>query len=255
MKFSIILPLLWLSFLPAAWAQDAASSTASPPVVAAPKQPARHKPKHGKIEKTGPRTPTAQDAADQAAAETAAAARAKAQADAKTRAALAAKAKAEAAVAIASGKTKPVANIGSKTGLPLPRYASLRADRVNMRVGPGSQYPVAWEYHRADLPVKIIREFDIWRLIVDMDKVEGWVQSATLTGHRSFVVTSTEPAILREAASEDAEPVAKLMPGALGRIKLCDANATWCQVSIGGYKGFLRRTDFWGSDPGEAVTP
>ncbi|WP_173569727.1 SH3 domain-containing protein [Acetobacter conturbans] len=79
---------------------------------------------------------------------------------------------------------------GSNTGLPLPRFAALRADDVNMRAGPGQRYPIQWVYHRRGLPVQIEREFDVWRLIEDSDGVKGWVHQATLVGSRDFVVPS-----------------------------------------------------------------
>lgn len=79
---------------------------------------------------------------------------------------------------------------GSNTGLPLPRFAALRADEVNLRAGPGQRYPIQWVYRRRGLPVQIDREFDIWRLIEDQDGVKGWVHQATLVGSRDFVVPS-----------------------------------------------------------------
>ncbi|MFW7268491.1 SH3 domain-containing protein [Gluconacetobacter sp. Hr-1-5] len=82
---------------------------------------------------------------------------------------------------------------GSVTGLPLPRFAALRADEVNMRSGPGQRYPIEWVYHRRDLPVKIEREFDVWRLVEDSDGQKGWVHQATLVGTRSFVIPGLPP--------------------------------------------------------------
>ncbi|ACI51760.1 protein of unknown function DUF1058 [Gluconacetobacter diazotrophicus PA1 5] len=82
---------------------------------------------------------------------------------------------------------------GTVTGLPLPRFAALRADEVNMRSGPGQRYPIAWVYHRRDLPVKIEREFDVWRLVEDSDGQKGWVHQATLVGARTFVVPGLPP--------------------------------------------------------------
>lgn len=79
-------------------------------------------------------------------------------------------------------------NKGSNTGLPLPRFAALRADEVNLRAGPGQRYPIQWVYHRRGLPVMIEREFDVWRLIEDTDGVKGWVHQATLVGSRDFVI-------------------------------------------------------------------
>ncbi|NVN41838.1 SH3 domain-containing protein, partial [Ameyamaea chiangmaiensis] len=82
---------------------------------------------------------------------------------------------------------------GSNTGLPLPRYAAFRAGEVNMRSGPGERYPITWVYHRRDLPVRIEREFDVWRLVEDSDGEKGWVHQAVLTGTRTFVIPGLPP--------------------------------------------------------------
>jgi SH3-like domain-containing protein len=164
------------------------------------------------------------------------------------------------AVKLATRPTAPVrpvipADQGTVTGLHLPRYASLKTGDVNMRSGPGARYPVLWTYQRFALPVRIEREFDIWRLVEDMDGIKGWVHQATITGRRTFVITGTDPRTMRAEASDSAAAVAVLKPGVVGRIKSCDANAAWCQVQVGDYRGWLARADFWGSDAGEAVAP
>ncbi|MBN8871492.1 MAG: hypothetical protein J0H67_01530 [Rhodospirillales bacterium] len=138
--------------------------------------------------------------------------------------------------------------------LPVPRFAALRFDEVNMRVGPGPRYPIAWVYKRRDLPVEIEREFDIWRLIRDPDGVRGWVGSASLTGRRTFIVTGAEATLHRDA-NDTSAAVAILQPGVIGRIRYCAAEAAWCQVQTGEYRGYLKRTQFWGIKPGEAVNP
>ncbi len=147
------------------------------------------------------------------------------------------------------------ADVGTNTGLHLPRYASLKSDDVNMRVGPAERYPVIWTYKRRELPVRIEREFDIWRLVEDMDGVKGWVHQATLTGRRTFVITGTADRTMRADASETADAVAVLKPGVVGRIKSCEAAKDWCQVQVADYRGWLQRSDMWGVDAGEAVGP
>jgi SH3-like domain-containing protein len=142
---------------------------------------------------------------------------------------------------------------GSATNLPLPRFAALRSDEVNLRAGPGTRYPIEWVYKRRELPVEIQREFEVWRLVQDPDGTKGWVHSATLTGRRSFIVTATD-ATLRRDAQDGAAPVAVLKPGVVGHIRACQANADWCQVQVGDYRGYLRRSQFWGTLAGEAFT-
>jgi SH3-like domain-containing protein len=142
---------------------------------------------------------------------------------------------------------------GSTTGLPLPRFASLRTDDVNFRAGPGTRYPIEWIYRRRDLPVEIEREFDVWRLVRDPENNRGWVHTATLASRRTLIVTGSTNRILRAAPRDDAAPVAKLEPGVIGRVRACQATADWCQVQVKDYKGWMKREAFWGTKPGEAV--
>ncbi|MFT8782370.1 SH3 domain-containing protein [Acetobacter syzygii] len=100
---------------------------------------------------------------------------------------------------------------GSVTGLPLPRYAALRSDEVNMRAGPGQRFPILWVYHRRGMPVRVEREFDVWRLVEDQTGQKGWMQQATLAGGRDFLVPG-EPAgdetPIPTQAGKDGEKVA-----------------------------------------------
>jgi SH3-like domain-containing protein len=148
--------------------------------------------------------------------------------------------------------TPPERPKGSVTGLPLPRWVSLRTDDVNLRAGPGTRYPIEWVYKRRDLPVQIEREFDVWRLVEDQDGVKGWVHQATLVSRRSFVVTGAEHTV-RDGPQDAAAPVAILKPGVIGRIRSCAAGAAWCEVQVGDYHGWLKRSDFWGTSTDEAV--
>lgn len=136
----------------------------------------------------------------------------------------------------------------------LPRFASLRSDEVNMRAGPGARYRIDWVYRRRDLPVEIEREFDVWRWVGDADGVHGWVHQATLMGRRSFVVQKSD-ATLRSDPNDAGAAVAILKPGVIGRIRSCEAGSDWCNVSTGSYRGYLRRSQFWGLLPGEVITP
>ncbi len=156
------------------------------------------------------------------------------------------------APAPAPAPVRPDANKGTSTQLPLPRFASLKTDEVNLRSGPGLRYPIEWVYKRRDLPVEIQREFEVWRLVADQEGVKGWVHQATLVGRRTFVVVGAEQT-MRSEANDSASPVARLKPGVIGRLRACEANAAWCQVQVGEYRGWLKRSAFWGSYPGEAV--
>jgi len=138
------------------------------------------------------------------------------------------------------------------TGLPLPRFVSLRADTVNLRTGPGVQYPVEWVFQRRDLPVEIIAEYRTWRKVRDWEGAEGWMHSSMLGGARTVIVTGAV-ATLHAKAEADADVVARAEPGAIGRLKGCPEGLAWCQVEIGGHDGWLERNAFWGVYAGEVV--
>jgi SH3-like domain-containing protein len=136
----------------------------------------------------------------------------------------------------------------------IPRFAALKTDETNMRKGPGQRYPIEWVYQRRDLPMEVEREYDVWRYVRDPDGIEGWVHQVTLSDRRTFMITGRD-ATLRADAKDSASAVASLKVGVIGRLRACDAGSQWCQVQVGGYKGYLRRDQFWGLLPDEVLAP
>lgn len=144
------------------------------------------------------------------------------------------------------------ATAGQYTGLPLPRFASLRSGRVNLRRGPGRRYPIDWVLYRRFLPIEILREFQNWRFVHIPDGTEGWVHTALLAGRRSFVVNGAT-ARLRRAPRPNADVVALLMPGVIGRLVACEPRSAWCKAETTDHVGYIRRSALWGVLPGEAI--
>jgi SH3-like domain-containing protein len=132
--------------------------------------------------------------------------------------------------------------------LPLPRYASFKSGEVNLRAGPGENYPRQWVYQRAGMPVEIFDEWDTWRRIRDYQGVVGWVSVNLLTSKRTAVVIETRR-VLHDTPSETAPAVAQLDPGVIGRIEEC--SGAWCRLQVKGYEGWLKRTEIWGVDATE----
>ncbi|MCG7508902.1 SH3 domain-containing protein [Mesorhizobium retamae] len=142
------------------------------------------------------------------------------------------------------------------SGLPLPRFVSLKSARVNSRVGPGVNYSVDWMYTRAGLPMEIVQEYDTWRRVRDADGSEGWVSQALLSGKRTAIIApwqrGKEVRInLLSNAAKDAEVVAVVEPGVIGSIKSCDGQ--WCEMSMGGHTGWISQSLVWGAYPGEKI--
>ena len=142
------------------------------------------------------------------------------------------------------------AQAGRSTGLPVPRFVSLAADQVNVRFGPGKQYPIKWVFARKDLPVEIVAEFDTWRKIRDFEGEEGWIHSSLLSSRRTIMVTG-QVRDLRRTPSPDARVVLRAEPAVIGRLFDCEEN--WCRIEIEGRRGWLQRDEFWGTRPGEIV--
>lgn len=136
------------------------------------------------------------------------------------------------------------ASVLNPSGLPLPRYASLKSDKINMRVGPGSRYPIAYTYTRKALPVEIIEEFAHWRRIRDSDGTTGWVHKNLLSGTRSAMITAANT-LLRSKPSQKALTRLRIGKGRLAKITACEAD--WCSVEIEGYEGWLNKADFFGA--------
>jgi SH3-like domain-containing protein len=139
------------------------------------------------------------------------------------------------------------------TGQKAPQFASLRSNVINLRRGPGLRYPVDWVLQRRHLPVEVTRDFKLWRAIRLQDGTAGWVHQALLTGRRSFIIVGGRKQ-LRQGPSASSASIAVLRSGVVGHIARCEPASAWCSVSAGGYAGFLRRSDFWGTYPGEDVT-
>jgi SH3-like domain-containing protein len=143
-----------------------------------------------------------------------------------------------------------IGSSAASAGAPLPRFAALRAGEVNLRAGPGTEYPVEWVFMRRALPIEITAEYGQWRKIRDYDGSEGWVHKSLLTGRRSVLVTGAVRT-LRDNPGPDATAIARAEPGVIGRLLACDGG--WCEIEASGHKGWLPITHLWGVYNGEVV--
>jgi SH3-like domain-containing protein len=162
----------------------------------------------------------------------------------------------------------PTATAGDQSdgsGLPLPRFASLKSDHVNVRGGPNKDHDVAWIYTRPALPVEITAEFENWRKIRDRDGSEGWVYHTLLSGRRTAYVARPrhQPAkaqadksppdlVALHASADGASPLrAMLEPGVLGTVKRCTGQ--WCRLTGAGFDGWVEQSRLWGVYPNEKI--
>jgi SH3-like domain-containing protein len=140
------------------------------------------------------------------------------------------------------------------SGLPLPRFVSLKSGKVNVRKGPSSDHDVAWVFQRKGMPVEITAEFENWRRIRDSDGAEGWILQQMLAGKRTGVIMGyggMTSIVLRDGPAENAGVVASLQAGVSADVKNC--TGTWCRITAGGYDGYVVQDRVWGVYPGEVV--
>jgi SH3-like domain-containing protein len=147
------------------------------------------------------------------------------------------------------------AGAGSATKPMLPRFASLKWEKTNVRVGPGTQYPIRWIYQRQGLPVEIIAEFANWRRVRGSDGSDGWVHSALLSPRRTALISpwSKSSLNLRARPNDKAAIVARLEARVLVRLDRCDR--AWCAVSVPeqNFSGYVRQVRLWGVYPDETT--
>ena len=138
------------------------------------------------------------------------------------------------------------------TGLPLPRFVSLRSDEVRMRTGPGVRYPIDWVYKRRDMPMEVVHEFGTWRKVRDFQGTEGWMHQSMLSNKRTLTVIG-QTRTLRYSPDSKTTAVARMEPGTIGKVIRCDGNSGWCRLSFGKHNGWLRRVEIWGVYAEEAI--
>ena len=127
----------------------------------------------------------------------------------------------------------------------MPYWASIKAAVLNLRAGPGRDYPVRWVYHRQGLPLKVVRVHEGWRLVRDPDGDEGWVTANLLSKDRGGGVIGHGRAAIRAKPTDGSQLRWNAEPGVVGKIEDCDDG--WCEIDVGGRRGYMRADRLWGS--------
>lgn len=144
------------------------------------------------------------------------------------------------------------------SGLPVPRFVSLKSDKVHIRQGPGTDYKVLWVFTRAGLPVEVISEFEGWRQVRDSEGTTGWVLQGLVSGRRTAVVLpweakdgKTVQVPLRGDDRDSAGTIAMAEAGVIANVRSCDGR--WCYVSIADFRGYIEQKKLWGVYEGEVL--
>ena len=127
----------------------------------------------------------------------------------------------------------------------VPYWATLRWDTVNMRKGPSQDFPIDWVYKRKGLPVQVIRTRESWRLVVDPEGTQGWIERSQLSPKLGALIVGEDVAELREAPNVQAAILWRAEPGVVAELLRC--RDSFCEIDVGGRSGWVRRIRIWGS--------
>ena len=122
-------------------------------------------------------------------------------------------------------------------------YVSLRSDEVNLRIGPGNEYPIKYVYQLKDMPLKVLGEYDNWYKVVDKDNDEGWV-SKNLTSKKRTLIVVNGTQIMYKKDNTNSTPIFRLEENVIVKYNKC--NEKWCKVEANNKTGWIQNTNVWG---------
>jgi SH3-like domain-containing protein len=132
---------------------------------------------------------------------------------------------------------------------PVPYWASIASGEAMARAGPGRTYPGLWLYKRRDLPVRVLKVYDNWRLIEDPDGDKGWMLVSLMSGDRTAIVKPGEPRPMREKRAAASRAAYLAEAGVIGKVDRCDGQ--WCRFAVGRKRGWIAQGELYGVVPGE----
>ena len=132
------------------------------------------------------------------------------------------------------------------SGLPVPRYVSLKFDTVNARSAPGDDSRLLWVYHAKGLPVQVVAETAEWRRICDPERGLAWVHRRTTDGKRMVMRLQAQPLAMHAKADDKSPVVASLASRALADLDRCNKDG-WCKLKAGHASGWVQAAEVWGT--------
>ena len=122
-------------------------------------------------------------------------------------------------------------------------YLTLKYNKVNVRYGPGRDYPIKYVYYKKNLPIKVIDKKENFRRIVDFKKNSGWIHVSQLKKGKSLILLKDQ--ILFSKPTRYSKPIIKIAKGRLLLVKKCKKK--WCKVKTEDYLGWIITNNIWGT--------
>ena len=121
-------------------------------------------------------------------------------------------------------------------------FLSLKKDKVNVRYGPGFEYPIKYIYKKINLPIKQIDKKENFRRIIDLKNNSGWIHVSQLKKVNSIIPKTDK--ILFSKPTNFSKPLAKIEKGRVLLIQNCNNN--WCKIKTDDFKGWVKVENSWG---------
>lgn len=131
----------------------------------------------------------------------------------------------------------------------LPRFASTKSDKVNLRKGPDKDYPIEWVIVKKNEPLEITHEYEQWRHVKDQSGEGGWVHKSMLSNARFIVILGKEPQKIYASAKNNAKTIAYVAPKIRCKANSCDKS--WCNIECKNIRGWIEQQNIWGVYPDE----
>ena len=121
-------------------------------------------------------------------------------------------------------------------------FLSLKKNKVNVRYGPGFEYPIKYVYKKINLPIKQIDKKENFRRIIDLKNNSGWIHVSQLKKVNSIIPKTDK--ILFKKPTNFSQPLAKIKKGRVLLIQNC--NDKWCKVKTEDFSGWIKIENLWG---------
>jgi SH3-like domain-containing protein len=141
--------------------------------------------------------------------------------------------------------TPPQNAMAEPTAKPLkefPRYASVKKGEVNVRSGPGNQYPILWVYQRAGYPVRLLTRYDNYFKVRDVEGEEGWVYIGMVSARKTALVRTDNPVPLYRRDNPESDVVAKLGKNVVVELDDDGCTGPLCRIDVEGLRGWVAKT-------------
>ena len=122
-------------------------------------------------------------------------------------------------------------------------YLILKNNKVNVRYGPGFDYPIKFVYKKKNLPIRVIDKKENFRRIIDFKNNSGWIHTSQLKKGKAFILLENQ--ILFTKPIKYSKPILKISKGRLLLVKKCKVK--WCKIKTEKYIGWLKANNVWGS--------